>query len=540
MDLVTVQLENEAFETNLIAHIDANGYLVTNSDSSVEIEETEAVDLDSGVEKEVTNEVIGQVFDTPDDAYEFYNGYAFLHGFGVRKRETYKNKTTNEEYRRKYVCNKEGFKDLKCDGSAGEGKKRRRNLRAGCEAFLRISKGKDGKWFVDVFNNAHNHELTVTPTKVMKHRSHGKFHRSLVCKSLMLELGQSGLRPYGRSRDLYIKFADVVAFDVTYMTNKFMMPFAPFVGVNHHRQSLLFAGALLENEKQETFEWLFQNFLKCMFDKHPLAIITDQDKAIGNAIKRIFRKTRHRFCSWHIKKHQIEHFRALIVRYSDIEDAYKQWIKSNTIEEFENHWEFLCGNYQFESGSWIMEMYKQHKYWAKAFLKDCFFTGMTSSGRSESIHSFFDGFVNSNTMLNEFRTVNFRISDKIDVTCSCAKFETNEILCKHIYVLKKRNVETIPDHYILPRWTLDVRYKSDNHTIVLEDTNSGNEVSALTLWLTRVMDNPISEEQSVFLANRSILYGPLVLSEVVVWLRRSKKKGLTFKGDTDKAYDSLN
>nr|GEW95244.1 protein FAR1-related sequence 5-like [Tanacetum cinerariifolium] len=29
----------------------------------------------------------------------------------------------------------------------------------------------------------------------MKHRSHGKFHRSMACKSLMLELGQSGMRP---------------------------------------------------------------------------------------------------------------------------------------------------------------------------------------------------------------------------------------------------------------------------------------------------------------------------------------------------------
>lgn len=47
-------------------------------------------------------------------------------------------------------------------------------------------------------------------------------------------------------------------------------------------------------------------------------------------------------------------------------------------------------------------MYYQHKHWAKAFLKDVFFAGMTTSGRSESIHSFFDGFGNSRTMLNEF------------------------------------------------------------------------------------------------------------------------------------------
>ncbi|CAI9259682.1 unnamed protein product [Lactuca saligna] len=35
----------------------------------------------------------------------------------------------------------------------------------------------------------------MTPTKVMKHRSHNKFHRSMECKSLMVELGQSGLKP---------------------------------------------------------------------------------------------------------------------------------------------------------------------------------------------------------------------------------------------------------------------------------------------------------------------------------------------------------
>ncbi|XP_076910600.1 protein FAR1-RELATED SEQUENCE 8-like [Bidens hawaiensis] len=186
----------EDLETNLIEHIVENGYLVINSGSDVEVEKIEVVclDLDFGVEKEITNEVIGQVFDTPDDAYAFYNSYAFLHGFGIRIRSTFKNRTTNVAYRMKYVCNKEGFKDLKRGNSGGDAKKRRRNLRTGCEAYLHISIGNDGKWSVDEFNDAHNHELTVTPTKVMKHRSHGKFHCSMACKSLMLELGQSGLR----------------------------------------------------------------------------------------------------------------------------------------------------------------------------------------------------------------------------------------------------------------------------------------------------------------------------------------------------------
>ena len=42
-----------------------------------------------------------------------------------------------------------------------------------------------------------------------------------------------------RSRVAYKYFGDVIAFNTTYLTNKYDMPFAPFVGVNHHGQSIL-------------------------------------------------------------------------------------------------------------------------------------------------------------------------------------------------------------------------------------------------------------------------------------------------------------
>nr|GEY25139.1 hypothetical protein [Tanacetum cinerariifolium] len=152
-------------------------------------------DVYVGLEKDEYNDVMAKVVGTLDDAYMFYNGYALLHGFGIHIHTTCKNKVTNEAYGRKFVCNKEGFKDLKGKAPDGGVKKWRRDLRTGCEAFLRINISKDRKWFVKEFKNAHNHELTVTPTKVMKHRSHGKFHRSMACKSLMSELSHSGLKP---------------------------------------------------------------------------------------------------------------------------------------------------------------------------------------------------------------------------------------------------------------------------------------------------------------------------------------------------------
>ncbi|XP_041025497.1 protein FAR1-RELATED SEQUENCE 5-like [Juglans microcarpa x Juglans regia] len=42
-----------------------------------------------------------------------------------------------------------------------------------------------------------------------------------------------------RSREAYQYFGDVVTFDTTYLTNRYEMPFAPFVGVNYHGQSIL-------------------------------------------------------------------------------------------------------------------------------------------------------------------------------------------------------------------------------------------------------------------------------------------------------------
>ncbi|GJX70858.1 FAR1-related sequence 5-like protein [Tanacetum coccineum] len=702
-----------------IDDIDANGYLISNVEQDKRSDRPDDVDVSQRWDGEgpINGNIIGKVFDTPDDAYTFYNQYAFTHGFGIRKHWDYKNKVTNEVYRNWYVCNKEGFKNVKDDSTSVDTKKRCRDLRTGCQARLRITITKDERWCVDFFDDTHNHDLSITPTKVMKHRSHGKFHRCMACKSLMLEIGQSGMRPChvkkavneikppyvadvtskqcsdnlseqrkqykgkefyglikhfqdkasvdmnqyfkidlnsdgsprnifwadGRSRDAYIKFGDVVVFDVTYLTNKFKFPFAPFVGVNHHGQSILFGAALLENEKEETFQWLFEQFLVCMFDKYPASIITDQDKAICNAIHKVFPNTRHRYCSWHVKKHQLEHLRPFKARYSDFNESYKKWVKSDTIEEFETQWDVLRDKYDLKSSNWMMEMYDQRKYWVWSFLKDGFFAGMTTSGQSESIHSFFDGFVNSNTMLNEFviqydkavnsrraaeededfktmnsravlssvhpieakagkcytrkifekfekewkeatnnlthntlnksleqvtysvgqvnvekkywrtvnfsllnkvdatcscamfetygkcytrkifekfekewkeatnnlthntlnksleqvtysvgqvnvekkywRTVNFSLLNKVDATCSCAMFETYGILCKHIlYVMKKKHVETLPDQYILPRWTLDSRYKAGNHSIGIKEINNESGVSALTLW----------------------------------------------------------
>lgn len=57
--------------------------------------------------------------------------------------------------------------------------------------------------------------------------------------------------------------------------------------------------------------------------------------------------------------------------------------------------------------------------------------------------------------------------------------------------------------------------------------------------LKKVIGGLVSEEQLSFIANRSILDGPLIINEVLAWLNRSKKKGMIFKVDIEQSYDSL-
>ncbi|XP_061359485.1 protein FAR1-RELATED SEQUENCE 5-like [Gastrolobium bilobum] len=578
-----------------------------------------------------------RVFGTSEEAYAFYNDYAKGKGFEIRKQFFNKIAKTQQIYRWRYVCSKEGIKRVNDNAI-----KRRRDTRTNCLAMLQI-KLVDGVWKVEKFNDTHNHPLINTPAKGKKFPSQNELRRSNVTKSLVSMLYEEGLTSSkiskvvnamdkdvnitpvqittiissqrknnvgrecqgiikhfqrksildgsfyfdmhlaedgtlrsvfwadGRSRAAYAQFGDVLVFDVTYQTNKFKFPFAPFVGVNHHGQSILFAAALLEDETEATYTWLFEQFRACMFEKSPVAIITDQDKAMGKAIAKIFPGARHRFCAWHMKKHIMEHTQALRAQFKESFDTdFHAWYKSRDIDGFEGKWETLRTKYDIKAGTWLANMYVSRHHWAKAYLKDTFWAGMTTSGRSESINAFFDGYVNSNTMLNDFVTqydkaikcrrdaeededfktrntkailetsfqieaiagerytrkifnifkkewmaavldfehekismdenhsrywvgspevdkewwaiVEYHLTETFTANCSCAKFETIGILCKHIlYIMKKKQIKIIPEKYILSRWTMNASYTVKN-LIADHAETTNNEVSALALW----------------------------------------------------------
>ncbi len=60
----------------------------------------------------------------------------------------------------------------------------------------------------------------------------------------------------------------------TYRTNLYSMPLAMFVGCNNQLQNIVFAQALVRDERADTFEWIFKTFQECMNGKDPITILT--------------------------------------------------------------------------------------------------------------------------------------------------------------------------------------------------------------------------------------------------------------------------
>jgi hypothetical protein len=148
------------------------------------------------------------------------------------------------------------------------------------------------------------------------------------------------------SRKNYSHFGDLVSFDATYSTNQYNMIFAPFTGVNHHMQSVLFGAAFLANEKIESYEWLFRTFLSAMGRKAPRLIITDEDASMKSAIRTILPNTTHRFCMWHIMEKVPEKVGPPLNHEKDFWATLNNCVwGSETSEEFENRWNGIIDAY---------------------------------------------------------------------------------------------------------------------------------------------------------------------------------------------------
>jgi zinc finger SWIM domain-containing protein 3 len=141
------------------------------------------------------------------------------------------------------------------------------------------------------------------------------------------------------------------------------MPFAPILGTNHHKQTIIFETALLFNDSIPSFIWLFETFLEAMSAKHPSTIFTEQDVAMAGAIAYVFLNTRHRLCLWHIYLNAAKHLGHIIQKHQEkFLPAFKSCVYEDRSEfHFNKKWHDLLQDYNLGENVWMKNQYSLRK-----------------------------------------------------------------------------------------------------------------------------------------------------------------------------------
>ncbi|KAG8369519.1 hypothetical protein BUALT_Bualt14G0022000 [Buddleja alternifolia] len=186
---------------------------------------------------------------------------------------------------------------------------------------------------------------------------------------------------------LFETFLESMSVDTTYKTNRYDLICAPFVGINHHKQNVMFGLAFMSDETQESFEWLFETFLESMSGKQPETVFTDQCQAMMNTIGKVFPSAHHRLCQWHINQNAPSHLGNLNCDSRFKAFWYKCMNYCDSEEEFEATWTKMIHEYNLSDHSWLNGMYKLRHKWAKAFNNHKFSVGLLATSSSEGTNS---------------------------------------------------------------------------------------------------------------------------------------------------------
>ncbi|KAG6727912.1 hypothetical protein I3842_02G147700 [Carya illinoinensis] len=317
-----------------------------------------------------------------------------------------------------------------------------------------------------------------------------------------------------RSRSAYQYFGDVVTFNATYLTNVYKMSFVLFSGVNHHHQTIMFGCALLE----------------AMLGRAPSTIITDDDKAMAKAIAVVLPNTNHRLCLWHILQKFPEHLAhvykkisrlskrdewvSILVKYGlacndwmqNLYNQREKWVpaylrttfcagmsttqRSESMNKFFKNYvrsstmvsDFVHQYEKASSARYFKEKEKDVRtkssnpaskvYTRKSFnifqeeLFNCQRYKMTKVQQDEE-SKMYEVAPNGKDGQIYYVTLDSRGGTQAIYTCH--KFEFLGILCRHILCvfMKKSNLDMLPYHYVLERWTINAKSRA-----ILEIPNS--------------------------------------------------------------------
>ncbi|XP_027363745.1 protein FAR1-RELATED SEQUENCE 7-like isoform X1 [Abrus precatorius] len=416
-----------------------------------------------------TNRVlgIGTEFESDDHAYRFYNNYAKLVGFNVRKDWINRSKVHGQVVSRKFTCSKEGYR--RKDKRDVNVKKHRKETRTGCLAHMIITRQPDGKYQVTHFEAQHNHdninhnnanminlqnEFSVAQAVEADSNNNlgpkSKSALDMLNKKIsaresldQLSMNYDNYFHSERERDMsegeagrllgyfqrqhfenpaffyaiqldvddkvsnlfwaddnmvldYDHFGDVICLDTACRTNRDLRPFVQFLGVNHHKQVLIFAAAFLYDDSIESYKWLFLTFINAMSGKKPKAILTEQEAVIIEAVNTVLPDINHCTCVWQLYEKTLKHLSHVVKDAESFGNDLRSSIYDpKDEEEFTNAWKAMLEKYSLQQNEWLRWMYREREKWAVIFGRNSFFVDIKGFHLGEILSDKFRSYLNS-------------------------------------------------------------------------------------------------------------------------------------------------
>ncbi|KAK1559249.1 hypothetical protein Q3G72_012420 [Acer saccharum] len=435
---------------------------------------------------------IGTEFESDENAYRFYNRYARLLGFNVRKDWVNRSKIHGQVVSRKFTCSREGYR--RKDKRDINVKKHRKETRTGCLAHMIITRQPDGKYRVTHFEANHNHDnINPNSAQILKLQKELRIAQAVDSDS------PNNLGTQSNSESELMSGRFEVRDPLHYLAMDHE---------NHLRSERV------RDMKEGEAGRLLCHFRRQHFENPPFfyAIQLDVDD-----------KDTESFSS---------DFKSCIYNQKDEED-------------FIQAWEALLDNYGLKQNDWLRWMFREKEKWAVVYGRNTFFLDVKCSYLVESFSNnlktylssdqemlhFFKHFervvdeqrykeakandemcrcmprlmanvillkrasevytmkafevfqreyekclnvvvnqCSQNGLLSEYKvntfgqsreySVSFNSADDT-VVCDCLKFEYVGFLCSHaLKVLDHRNIKVVPSRYILKRWTKNARIGS--------------------------------------------------------------------------------
>ncbi|XP_074270900.1 protein FAR1-RELATED SEQUENCE 5-like [Silene latifolia] len=406
---------------------------------------------------------IGQLFGTLEEAISFYDVYAEACGFEPRK-SSQKGLLYGDVKYKFVVCNREGFRDRKRKATVLDSGKEQVN-QGPTRAFRNV------KEYVDGYEN--------------------------VGAQLV------DFKNFGRDIKCFIGDRDAQLF-VNYFEDKRDTTEGFYFAYEVDSGKCLVRAFWCDAESRRNYA-LFGDYI--IYDptyKRRISIL---------GLRAVFKHAKRRYCMWHIMQKVTDKVGPAISRETDFVSRLNAIVWDAELEplEFEEKWCQLVNEHNLDGNSWLSTMFRKRRKWIPTYFRDvpmgCL---LRTTQRSESQNNFFKRFENAHGTLVEFL---MRFQSAIDVQiailknnlietmiklpllfvplvlvashhqngveligiadartqktyqvvynsltndaeCSCKLFNRKGIICRHIiWVYSGKQVHTLPDKYILMRWT---------------------------------------------------------------------------------------